>query len=101
MGRVSTKRKHILRQNLWVLQGGNCFWCNVPLSEEDWSDRYRTFAHLDERDSPNKNRFNGKKVRRIVLACWCCNNDRANYSLEHRLMMADQATWSLTKLEAA
>lgn len=93
MGRISNPRKRILRKNLMAIQDGRCFWCHKHM------EKNVTLDHLDEKDSPNRGQFCG--VRRVVLACAKCNHSRSRYSLEHRLMMADQAFWMLQRLEAA
>lgn len=100
---VNSHRKRTLRRNLWALQKGLCFWCDRPMSQDRKARHSATLDHLDERDSPHRGSFTNQRnrSRRIVLACARCNHDRATHPLEHRLMMADQATWSLTKLEAA
>lgn len=105
MSRCSAEERRRLRRTLWPLQGGRCFWCGVTLLLEKlpgkrW--RFATIDHLDEKDSPNRGRFthlpSSKRPRRKVLSCAHCNNDRSRSPLEHRLLMADQATWMLERL---
>lgn len=99
MSRCGARKRRRLRPILYRRQGGTCFWCGVSLllvtqPQERW--RYATIDHIDEKDSPNKGKHSGK--RRKVLACGPCNHDRAHHPLEVRLMMADQAAWSLERM---
>lgn len=102
--RCGSAQKRRLKRNLLTLQGGRCFWCgrNIHLDKDNgrFSDWLATLDHLDERDSPNRGRFTNVMQRRRVLACLRCNNDRAAKPLPERLLMADQAAWSLQREHA-
>jgi hypothetical protein len=97
---ISSIEKRRQRPILLAMQNGECFWCGIKLNTTNSRRRdYATFDHLDERDSPNRGRFtNIPQVRRRVLACAHCNNDRAQRPLSERLMMADQAAWTLMRI---
>lgn len=59
------------------------------------ADNRATIDHLFERDNPARANGKGGKERRKVLACFRCNNDRSSLPLEHRLLITDQAMWTL------
>lgn len=67
--RMTPKNKHQKRQALLARDGNTCFYCNREFSDE----LPPTFEHLVSlKDGGTDHQDN------LVLACWPCNNARAN-----------------------
>lgn len=104
MARKKGPRARKLRYKLYCAQQGLCHWCRKPMQWVDtefWSLRsippdMCTLDHLDPRWHPQRGtRASG---RRIVAACWACNNERDKQlhrqiprELLHRAAMGNKA----------
>lgn len=73
------------KQRLYRKQKGKCFWCDDPMLLARWDpfrgkppDDLATFEHLDTKASPLRGAFQHKKEKRVVLACYDCNNKRGS-----------------------
>jgi hypothetical protein len=69
------------RKRLWEKQRGKCYWCEqktrlLYITDGKVPKDAATIDHLDSRLNANRGNFNG--FLRHVMACWKCNNDRAN-----------------------
>lgn len=71
------------RVNLFLRQGGLCYWCNRPMflpvslsGGEGNRDSMATIDHLDSRLSPERGTH--KKEQRTVMAHARCNHDRGH-----------------------
>lgn len=83
MSTLSEKRWR-KRLRLYEFQGGKCFWCNgemilVKGHIEPQPANLATLEHLDDRLDPARGSFVGE--RRVVLACYRCNQKRRRYGL--------------------
>lgn len=84
---ISERRKR-RKTRLFEMQGGLCYYCKKPmlLSFEHYKHSPKnlaTFEHLDSRLSSERGKHQGE--RRVVLACWECNNNQAR-EVEKKLL---------------
>lgn len=87
---IKRKKKKII---LYDIQNGLCYYCNKKMflsfnKRHEGLKNFATFEHLDNKNSPNRGKFSGQ--RRVVLACYSCNNNRRNinpymYILQKRI----------------
>ena len=71
------RSNHRIRRRLWE-RDPHCYYCGV---ETVWKDRLdtrvenaATIEHLRSRYNPRRMEPNRGNDRRLVLACWKCNN---------------------------
>ncbi len=82
MNPTKALKKWMKRCRLFHEQDGKCHWCKCemeltlrPKRGQVCQPNLATFEHLDDRLSPERGKHPGE--RRVVLACWECNNQRA------------------------
>lgn len=96
MSKVSGTARARKREQLFRQQKGECFWCGGRMTldrapvvrllgrRNNLPANFATFEHLRDRFHPGRTEpANGE--RRIVLACWRCNGERARKSEKENL----------------
>lgn len=91
MGAKFNQQKRRKRQALFEEQNGHCFWCAVFMVLPTGGEHMRrpplnmaTLDHLRDRFHPGRHEPVQNNERRIVLACWACNNRRGYESQQQQ-----------------
>lgn len=91
MGRKLNEQRQRKRKALFEEQGGLCYWCDVTmLLPTDGMHinhppkNLATLDHLRDRFHPGRREPAQNNERRIVLACWGCNNQRGRESQQQQ-----------------
>lgn len=86
---------------LYELQDGRCFYCSKHMRPYPWRNKTPKQLKGYTRDHVNPTVLGGTNYRNIVLACFKCNNDKADRAPTSRELELVKLLHSGIKLHVA